>query len=202
MSRRPFAVRDSWQQRSNQEGDVTVVTVPPGHGSQPPSHSPTPPGRTGRESAPPAAPPIVTVPRPPQIITVETGAEQAHVKLPPTLPTDPGTLNQLSTRLLAEIRDVLTAQVQKGIVEPYTLAVTTTASTFTTFSPAFFSLSLINDGPSDIQYAVPYGARGVWVTLKSTEQISFNAITAVFYSLGLRLVNAGGSATVRAVGLL
>jgi len=205
---RGYAAREGWQQ-----GEVEL----PDQGRHGPRQGGpiAPPRRPGQPVPPPVVrspPPAFPPPVPGSVPVVGPAggpppprASHDYPPLPDVLPSDPIALAQWQVRLLADVRELLLRQVQVGIVTPLTVVLTSVSTNVQAqapyyFEPALFSLSLVNDGAGDIQYQIPQGSRGIWVDLKSTEQIAFTFQEARVSAIGLRLKNPTGSATVRVVG--
>jgi hypothetical protein len=198
---RGFGAREGWQQGP-------AVPLPPNPSGAPPAQV-SPPAPAAPQ-APPAPPPPVAGPptsRPPVPVTPRRSHKPIEITGPPSLlgpegelPTDPTSLLQLLVSEVMRTNQLLTQQMQEGVVTPLTIVLTSNQPVPFYFNPPLFNLSLTNDGGSDIQYQIPLGNRGVWVTLKSSEVITFNFIVPVVHAIGLRLATASGNATVRAVG--
>src|SRR5579875_1763478 len=159
-----------------------VQAPPPPPPPAPPAQAPTPPGQAPAPPTPVPAPPAGTAPGG----GPTPAAPEAH-------------LAEVAA-LLREIRDLLRARVPRGVVVPLTLVVQSTVPQTFRWDPPLFSLVLINDGPSDVQYQIPVGSFGSWITLRASEQVQFDMGVAAIRSISFRMAAPNAQATVRAVG--
>jgi hypothetical protein len=162
------------------------------------------PGTTLAVPVPGQVVPGTPTPTPGAIPTYQTFGRLSLTLLPPlgSLPTDPTALLQLLVQVMGETRDLIASEIQQGIVNYWEILVQAGVSgSPLTFSPPLFAVSLTNDGPNTIQYAIPLGPSTIWANLESTEVINIAFPTAVIQTLGYRYTSTvGGSGLLRIVG--
>lgn len=95
------------------------------------------------------------------------------------------------------------AKVQKGIIYALTQVVTSTVPQqgIINFPANFFAFTMTNDGPSAVQFRIPFSQQQSTGVLNATEVLTFSAIQAQFQSIALFLEAGGVKASVRIVGL-
>ncbi len=112
-----------------------------------------------------------------------------------------GRLNQIARQpinsdnpnpLLQQILALLLAQVQRGMVWYYEENVSALAIPPLSINPPLFSIVLVNDGATPIQYQIPSDA-GNWVRIDAGETHTYSFPTGVITSINRRMVGAASS---------
>ena len=126
------------------------------------------------------------------------------VLTPTAPPIQPPTSSMPVEQLLAGILEALQAiyedlqeRIPTGATFSQTLTVTPATQQTVSFSPAVFSLTVVNDGPQPMQFRIQPRLGGDWGTLNATEVLTITSTKAAISEAQFRVPT--GTAALRLV---